>query len=123
MRIFHFSDTHIGHGVGNRLSAAGINQREEDLYAAFRWAVDRALSSKPDLVIHSGDLFDEVRPNNRAIKVAFDGFRRLSEAGLEVVMISGNHDTPRLRETGSIFALFEGLKGVHEIGRASCRER
>ena len=28
------------------------------------------LKTKPDLIIHAGDLFDSVRPNNRAITFA-----------------------------------------------------
>jgi DNA repair exonuclease SbcCD nuclease subunit len=122
MRILHFSDSHLGYGLGSRLSLRGINQREEDLTAAFRWAVDRALESPPDLVIHSGDLFDDVRPGNRVIKSALDAVRALSGAGIETVLISGNHDTPRLRETGSIFALFEGFKHVHPVYKGECEQ-
>ncbi|HLF06596.1 MAG TPA: exonuclease SbcCD subunit D [Thermoplasmata archaeon] len=120
MRILHFSDTHLGYGLGSRLSPHGVNQREEDLTAAFRWAVERALETKPDLVIHSGDLIDDVRPGNRVIKVALDAIRRLSEAGQETVLISGNHDTPRLRETGSIFALFDGMKHIYPVYKGAC---
>jgi DNA repair exonuclease SbcCD nuclease subunit len=38
---------------------------------------------------------------------------KLSEAGIPTVIISGNHSTPRLRETGSVFRVFEHLKGIN----------
>jgi len=93
----------------------GINQREGDFYAAFEQAIDRAVDSEPDLVIHAGDLFDTVRPQNRAIDFAMRQLIRLSEAGIDTVLISGNHSSPRLRETGSIFRIFEHLPHVHPI--------
>ena len=92
-----------------------MNQREADVYASFRSCIDFGLKSKPDLVLHAGDLFDAVRPTNRAISVAVEQLLRLSEAGIPCVVISGNHETPRLRETGNIFRVFDHLKGVYPV--------
>ena len=81
----------------------------------FARAVDRIIDLHPDVVVHAGDLFDGVRPQNRAIEVALRQLIRLSESGVEVVLISGNHSTPKMRETGSIFRIFEHLDGIHPI--------
>lgn len=120
MRLIHISDTHLGFSAYSKLDPAeGINQREMDVYRAFSQAVDVAIQLKPDFVVHSGDLFDTVRPQNRAIDFALKQLIRLSEAGLETILISGNHSTPRLRETGSIFRIFEHLphiRPIHEPG-------
>jgi len=40
---------------------------------------------------------------------------RLSEEGIPFVAISGNHETPRLKETGSVFSLFEHILHVHAV--------
>ncbi len=56
-----------------------------------------------------------MRPTNRALSFALEQLLRISDAGIPVVMIAGNHSTPRLRETGSVFRLFEHLKGVHPV--------
>jgi hypothetical protein len=58
-----------------------------------------------------GDLFHSVRPTNSAIVFAFKQFQRLREAlpQAPIVLIAGNHDTPRSVETGSILRLFEEL--------------
>lgn len=116
MRIVHLSDTHLGFSAYSKLDRVeGINQREMDIYRAFEQAVDKTLELKPDLVVHSGDLFDQVRPQNRAIDFALRQLLRLSEAGVETILISGNHSTPRLRETGSIFRIFEHLAHIHPL--------
>lgn len=116
MRLIHISDTHLGFSAYTKTDpASGMNQREADFYDAFVQGVDRAIELRPDLVVHSGDLFDTVRPQNRAIDVALKQLIKFSEAGIEVVLISGNHSTPRLLETGNIFRIFEHLDNIHPI--------
>ena len=66
-------------------------------------------------MVHAGDLFDSVRPSNRAISFALDQFARLSEAGIPVVVVAGNHSTPKLRETGSVFKILEHLDDIHPV--------
>ncbi len=115
-RIFHVADTHIGYSAYRKMDeASGLNQREVDTYAAFRQFIDCAVNEKPDAVLHAGDLFDSVRPTNRAISFALTQILRLSEAGIPFVVISGNHETPRLKETGSVFSLFEHIPGVYVV--------
>ncbi len=116
MRIVHLSDTHLGYGTYSKLDhSEGINQREADFYNAFRQSIDKAIELKPDAIIHAGDLFDVVRPQNRAIEFAMKQLLRLSEAGIETVLISGNHSTPKMKETGSIFGIFEHLPHMHAV--------
>ncbi|MEA3204054.1 MAG: repair protein SbcD/Mre11 [Thermoplasmata archaeon] len=114
-RLFHFSDTHLGHQQYPRTDAQGLNVREQDIARAFRAVVDAALAERPDLVVHAGDLFDGVRPGNRALAAAMEGFVRLSAAGIPTIAIAGNHEHPKLRETGSPFRLFAHLPNVHMV--------
>jgi len=73
MKIVHFSDTHLGYSDYGRFdSESGINKRENDVYDVFKEIVDYIIKTKPDLVIHAGDLFDSIRPSNRAISVALE---------------------------------------------------
>jgi predicted phosphodiesterase len=118
MRFLHTADSHLGYSAYSRLNEEGYNQREVDIYEGFRQVIDAALKHKVDFVIHAGDLFDTVRPNNRALSFAIDQVLRLSRANIPFVVISGNHDTPRLRETGSVFRLFEHIEHVHPIFKA-----
>lgn len=78
---------------------------------AFRLAVDGVIVARPDAVVVAGDLFHSVRPTNAAILFAFKQFQRLRESlpSAPIVLVAGNHDTPRSAETGSILRLFEEL--------------
>jgi DNA repair exonuclease SbcCD nuclease subunit len=49
------------------------------VYDAFIHCIDYVVKTKPDLVLHAGDLFDSVRPTNRAITVAVQQILRLSK--------------------------------------------
>ena len=115
MRILHLADTHLGYSAYRKATEAGINQREIDTYDSFVQCIDYAVKTKPDLVLHAGDLFDSVRPTNRAIAVALQQLLRLSKEKIPFIVISGNHETPKLRETGNIFTIFEHLDHVYPI--------
>jgi hypothetical protein len=116
MKLVHFSDLHLGFRQYQRQTPTGINQRESDIAAAFRKAIDKTIELQPDLVLIGGDVFDNVRPTNPAIIHAYKQFSRLVEMLPDsiIVMIAGNHDRPRTSETGCILGLFRAL-GIHVI--------
>ena len=114
MKIAHLADLHLGFRQYYRQTPAGINQREADVANAFRAAVDGVIAAGPDAVLIAGDLFHAVRPTNFSIVFAFRQLQRLREAlpAAPLIVIAGNHDTPRSSDTGSILRLYEEL-GVH----------
>ncbi|CAN5599336.1 hypothetical protein BH23CHL4_BH23CHL4_15640 [soil metagenome] len=118
LRIAHFSDTHLGYRALSKADpVTGRNQRSIDIEAAFTWAIDDLLSRDVDLVIHSGDLFHQPRPVYPAIGTAIRQFRRLDRAGLPTFVIGGNHDTPRLRTSGSVFSILAmAVPGIRFCG-------
>ena len=106
LKVIHFSDTHLGHGDYTAIDPESeLNQREADIYKVFHEIIDYIIESKPDLVIHAGDLFDNIRPPNKAISEALEQFARLSKAGIPTVIIAGNHSTPRQRSKETIFKI------------------
>jgi len=116
MRIIHFSDTHLGHSDYSAIDPeTGLNQREVDIYKVFHEIIDYIIETKPDLVIHAGDLFDNIRPPNKAISEALEQFSRLSEAGIPTVIIAGNHSTPRQRSKETIFKILAYFKNVYPV--------
>lgn len=121
MRLVHLSDLHLGFRQYQRLTPGGINQREADVAASFKRAVDKVLELRPDVVLFAGDLFHTVRPTNPAILHAFTQFSRLRQAlpDAAVVLVAGNHDTPRSSETGCILRLFAqvGVEVVDDTAR------
>lgn len=111
MRIAHLADAHLGFRQFQRMAPDGVNQREADVAAAFRRAIEAVIARAPDLVLIAGDLFHAVRPTNRSIIEAFTQLARLRQAlpHAPVVLIAGNHDTPRSSEAGSILKLMANL--------------
>jgi DNA repair protein SbcD/Mre11 len=116
MRLVHLSDLHLGFRQYQRQTPAGINQREADVAASLKRAIDKTIALAPDFVLMGGDIFHTVRPTNPAILHAFTQFARLAQAlpNAGIVMVAGNHDAPRTAETGCILRLFSPL-GIHVV--------
>lgn len=119
MKLAHLADLHLGFRQFTRQTPQGINQREADVALAFRRAADDVAEQAPDLIVVAGDVFHSVRPTNTAI---LDAFRRLQALrdrlpDVPIVLVAGNHDTPRSAETGSILRLFEAIPDVHAIAQ------
>ena len=122
MRLVHLADIHLGFRQYQRQTPTGINQREADIATSLRRVIDAVIELRPDVVLIAGDVFHTVRPTNPAILHGFLQFSRLMQMlpDATVVMIAGNHDTPRTAETGCILGLFRGL-GITVVDGVSKR--
>ncbi len=112
MRILHFSDTHLGFQAFDVVNDAGINAREQDVYDAFEKVVDRIIELKPEVVIHSGDFFHRPSPSNRALTFGLEQLRRVCDLKIPVVIIAGNHETPKTIYNSPILRAFRSLDCV-----------
>src|SRR6266508_4273307 len=104
-RIVAIADAHLGRAHYHAVNEQGLNQREADFAASWHRAVEAALELNPDAVLVLGDLFDIPRPSYRAFREGAKGLRRLAASGVPTCAISGNHDTTRLRESGTPYAV------------------
>jgi DNA repair protein SbcD/Mre11 len=75
------------------------NQREVDVQEAYGRAVDAILERDVDLVVHSGDVFDSVRPATHVIIGFLKQTFRMTREDIPYLVAAGNHETPRLRST------------------------
>lgn len=98
MRLLHVSDWHLGRVTG-RVS------RAPDHDAVIARTCEVARDACPDLVIHTGDLFDAVRPPYEEMSRGVEALRRLAEVA-PVLVVCGNHDSP------SLFRVFAALHGA-----------
>jgi len=117
MRICHLSDSHLGAGEAYpRRDTTGLTFRQVDIINSFVEAVDRIVALKPDLCIHSGDLFHAVRPTNRIMTIAGEQLHRLVEqSGIPTVLICGNHDAPKLAATGAAIDVYRNMRNLHVV--------
>jgi DNA repair exonuclease SbcCD nuclease subunit len=107
-RLVAIGDAHLGRAhLAHLRDEQGRNLREEGFLRSFSWAIDRTIELEPDGFLMLGDIFDHARPSYRTFGQVLAGLRRLSDAGLSGVAISGNHDTPRVRGTGSPYDALE----------------
>ncbi len=119
MTIAHLSDTHLGYRSFARTTEKGINQREHDVMRAFTSTLDAIAERDPDLIVHSGDLFHQVRPSNLTLVTAFRFLTALQARRKHrpFIILGGNHDTPRTIDSGNILNLFSLIEGVTVLAR------
>ena len=113
MKILHFSDTHLGYNDLDILDENNVNQREADFYDAFTQIVEQIKEIKPDYIIHTGDLFHRSSPSNRAITFALEKFIELDALNIPLILIAGNHSTPRTNLSSPILKIFENYKNIY----------
>jgi predicted phosphodiesterase len=108
MKIAHIADTHLGLAQFQRIDPdSGANLRERLIYTNFLSSIDSIISRKPDVLVHAGDLFDQVRPKTMAYTTALEALERLSDAGIPLVLVAGNHSMAKTRYTPSPFRVLE----------------
>ena len=88
MKLLHTSDWHLGAKLGR-------HDRRPDQVEALRGLLELAESARPDLILHTGDLFDASRPAYEALELGVRALRRLS-AVAPTLVLSGNHDSSML---------------------------
>lgn len=108
MRIVHIADLHLGYRAYNKLDPKGLNIREKDVMKAFQEALDNISKINPDLIVMAGDIFHRPRPSNFTIYVTIKLLQKFREScDSPIIMISGNHETVKSTESGSILNIFE----------------
>ena len=108
MRILHTSDWHIGRSFHGHPTIANLRVVLDALIEVVR---QRAV----EVVVVSGDVFDSATPSADAYGVLQNALRGLRDAGAQVVMTSGNHDSATRLGFQSEWL---GLAGIHIITQA-----
>ena len=84
MRLLHTGDLHLGFEV--------YREEDYDYFKPLRYSVDYALEKNIDLFVIAGDIFDRRDPS-AFIQMGFaKEIKRLIDKGIEVLVITGNHD-------------------------------
>ena len=95
MKIIHFADLHLGvESYGRIDSTSGLSTRFHDFIATFDKLVDFAVEKKVDLVLFCGDAFKSRDPSQTQQRELARRIKRLSENGISIFLLIGNHDLP-----------------------------
>ncbi|MFD0782337.1 exonuclease SbcCD subunit D [Micromonospora azadirachtae] len=95
MKLLHTSDWHLGRSTYG-------HSRASDHEAVLAEITEIAATTRPDVILNSGDLFDQQRPPLHALRLATRALNDLA-AIAPVVVVCGNHDSAAY------------LKWLHEI--------
>ncbi len=107
----HFADVHLGVETLGRLNPeTGLNTRLEDFTNTLNQAIDRALDADVDLALFAGDAYKARDPNQTHQRSFAAAMKRLTDAGIPVVMLIGNHDIPNSRGRAHALEIY-GLLG------------
>jgi exonuclease SbcD len=100
--LLHLADVHLGARHAD-MGTAAAQQRDRQI-AAFVRAVDVGLRERVDAALICGDLFDSNAQPRRSVERAAGELRRLTDAGIRVVVIPGTHDA---YDSHSIYRTFD----------------
>ncbi|MDX1931464.1 MAG: exonuclease SbcCD subunit D [Capsulimonadales bacterium] len=113
VRVFHFGDVHLGvETYGKYNPETGLNTRLEDFDRSLKQAVERALEAEADLAVFAGDAYKARDPNQTHQKLFAASLKRLTDAGVPVALLVGNHDIPNTRGRAHALEIYGLLGGA-----------
>ncbi len=86
MKILHTSDWHIG----KQLHKYDLSP---DLDLFFEWMINYIKSANIDVLLISGDIFDQANPSQAAYKQYYDLLKNLINLDCKIILTGGNHDS------------------------------
>ncbi len=120
MRILHTSDWHLGKCL------EGYSRLEEQ-QQFMQELSDIADSNNIDMILISGDIYDNNNPSAAAEKLFYSSTKKLSLNGKRpIVIIAGNHDSPERLTAVTDFAYEHGIiilgtpKSIAQVGQYKC---
>ncbi len=106
MKFVHTGDLHIGKTVN------GFSMMEDQRYI-LKQIYEISCKEKADALILAGDIYDRVIPPAEAVVLLDHFLTDMAAAGIPVLLISGNHDSPE--RLGFAGKLLED-QGIHIAG-------
>ncbi len=111
IRLLHFSDYHLGSDFYGRPNPeTGINQRIHDFAERLDELIEFALGNEVSIVLFAGDAFKNANPTPTVQKLLAERVKRLAKAGVQVFMLAGNHDLPRMIANVTAFSVYPALE-------------
>lgn len=89
LKILHTSDWHIG----KQLLKVDFN---EDMELFFNWLINTISSENIEILLMSGDLFDQANPSQSAMMQYYQFLKRMIPLKCKIIITGGNHDSPQV---------------------------
>lgn len=94
-KFLHAADLHLGaplESLGESIDQVTYDRVKTLVNKAFDRLIDVAIDEQVDFVVLAGDVYDNAERDPGAQRRFLLGLRRLTEAGIKVFMVHGNHD-------------------------------
>jgi exonuclease SbcD len=120
IRVMHFADTHFGVENYGRLDpATGMNTRLLDFKRSLCSAIEMALERGVQLAVFAGDAYKSRDPSQTHQREFAECIRQLTDRGIPVIMLTGNHDIPNVRGRAHAMEIYRtlGVFNVHILGK------
>ena len=91
MRFLHTADWHLGRTMRGRSRAA-------EFEAVLAELVEIARAERVDAMLVCGDIWDTASPAPESDRLLYEALREFIGLGVQVVLLAGNHDSPRKLE-------------------------
>ena len=110
MRILHTADWHIGRTIRGRSRAA-------EFEAVLAELVGIARAEQVEAMLVCGDIWETATPTPEADRLVFEALRECIGLGIQVVLIAGNHDSPRKLEALGMLSELLGVQTQWRVNR------
>lgn len=111
IKLLHCADIHIGMENYGRLDPeTGLSTRLQDFLSAFDKMVDYAKKEQINYFIFSGDAFKTREPSPTHLKEFATRINSLAKAGIQVVLLVGNHDTSNAAGKANTLDIYSALE-------------
>ncbi|MCC6177111.1 MAG: exonuclease SbcCD subunit D [Chloroflexi bacterium] len=111
IKLLHLADVHIGMENYGRIDPeTGLSTRLQDFLNTLDEAVDYAIAEQVDAAVVAGDVYKSRDPSPTHQRAFARRVLRLTRAGIEVVLVPGNHDTPAASGRATSVDIFRELE-------------
>ena len=124
VRIMHFADAHFGIETYGKVDhETGLNSRLIDFGRSLNCAIDKALEAGVHLALFAGDAYKSRDPNQTNQREFASCIRRLTDEGIPVVMVAGNHDLPNSKARANAIEIYRtlGVENIYVLSRPEVR--
>ncbi len=110
MKFIHFADLHLGiENYGTVDPDTGLSSRLADVLRVLDELVDYALGNNIDFVLFCGDAYKTREPSQTQQRELAKRVKRMSDAGMPLFMVVGNHDLPNAPGRANALEIFQTL--------------
>ncbi|MDO8638059.1 MAG: exonuclease SbcCD subunit D, partial [Candidatus Daviesbacteria bacterium] len=111
MKLLHTGDLHIGMTNYSKLDPeTGLESRLLDFLNTLDFIIDKAISENVDAFLFAGDAYKTRDPSPTQQRGFGERIKKITKAGIPVIMVIGNHDTPNAEGKANTLDIYSALE-------------